>query len=156
MDHVLGLKCTICGAEYRVDQVEYVCPKHENDGILDVIYDHQRIAQRIDPGKLVDDRTRSMWRYLPTLPVDHGVAQRVAGRTTLSEIGWTPLYPAPRLADSLGLRHLWVKDDGQQPTASFKDRASAVAVVKARELGSEVVTTASTGNAAAALAGLAL
>jgi threonine synthase len=72
----------------------------------------------------------------------------------LSEVGWTPLYPAPRLAGALGLRHLWVKDDGQQPTASFKDRASAIAVVKARELGSEVVTTASTGNAAAALAGL--
>nr|HID15043.1 threonine synthase [Anaerolineae bacterium] len=67
---------------------------------------------------------------------------------------WTPLYPAPRLAADLGLRHLWVKDDGRQPTASFKDRASAIAVVKTRELGYEVVTTASTGNAAAALSGL--
>jgi threonine synthase len=72
----------------------------------------------------------------------------------LFSVGWTPLYPAPRLAEQLGLKHLWVKDDGRQPTASFKDRASAIAVVKTRELGYQVVTTASTGNAAAALSGL--
>jgi threonine synthase len=64
------------------------------------------------------------------------------------------MYKANRLAADLGLEHLWVKDDGRQPTASFKDRASAIAVVKAREIGAEIVTTASTGNAAAALAGL--
>ncbi|MEA3338774.1 MAG: threonine synthase, partial [Chloroflexota bacterium] len=72
----------------------------------------------------------------------------------LFSVGWTPLYHAPRLAADLGLNHLWVKDDSRQPTASFKDRASAIAVVKTRELGYEVVTTASTGNAAAALSGL--
>jgi threonine synthase len=72
----------------------------------------------------------------------------------LESVGWTPLYPAPRLAAQLGLEHLWVKDDGRQPTASFKDRASAIAVVKAQERGAKVVTTASTGNAAAALSGL--
>jgi threonine synthase len=72
----------------------------------------------------------------------------------LASVGWTPLYPAPRLAVQLGLKHLWVKDDGRQPTASFKDRASAIAVAKTRERGYEVVTTASTGNAAAALSGL--
>jgi threonine synthase len=72
----------------------------------------------------------------------------------LGRVGWTPLYPAPRLAAALGLKHLWVKDDTCQPTASFKDRASAVAIIKARERNAAVVTTASTGNAAAALAGL--
>jgi threonine synthase len=72
----------------------------------------------------------------------------------LFSVGWTPLYLAPRLAGQLGLKHLWVKDDSRQPTASFKDRASAIAVVKTRELGYDVVTTASTGNAAAALSGL--
>ena len=72
----------------------------------------------------------------------------------LSSVGWTPLYQAPRLAAELGLSQLWVKDDSRQPTASFKDRASAIAVVKTREMGYEVVTTASTGNAAAALSGL--
>jgi threonine synthase len=69
-------------------------------------------------------------------------------------VGWTPLYDAPRIAHRFGLRQVWVKDDGRNPTASFKDRASAIAVVKAQELNADVVTTASTGNAAAALSGL--
>ncbi len=64
------------------------------------------------------------------------------------------LYQTDRLAAELGLKHLWVKDDGRLPTASFKDRASAIAVVKAQEKGAQVITTASTGNAAAALSGL--
>ncbi len=154
MDHVLGLRCTICGAEYGVNQVEYVCPHHGDDGILDVVYDYRYIAQRINPQKLAGSPTRSIWRYLPLLPVDPAVAEPLVRDTLLGSVGWTPLYPAPRLAAGLGLRHLWVKDDGRQPTASFKDRASALAVVKAHERGYQVITTASTGNAAAALAGL--
>jgi threonine synthase len=70
------------------------------------------------------------------------------------QVGWTPLYDAPRLAAELGLRHVWVKDDGRNPSASFKDRASAIAVVKAQERHAPIITTASTGNAAAALSGL--
>jgi threonine synthase len=95
-----------------------------------------------------------MWRYLPLLPVRAAPARRLAQPTVLAGVGWTPLLAAPRLAAALGLKHLWVKDDGRQPTASCKDRASAIALIKARELGCETVTTASTGNAAAALAGL--
>ena len=64
------------------------------------------------------------------------------------------MYHTPRLAADLGFKDVWVKDDGRQPTASFKDRASAVAVVKAKEKGARIITTASTGNAAAALSGL--
>jgi threonine synthase len=154
MNHILGLRCTICGAEYGIGQAEYVCPKHGDDGILDVIYDYGRIARQISPKQLAGDPSLSIWRYLPLLPVDPDTANRLAEGTVLASVGWTPLYPAPRLAAGLGLRHLWVKDDGREPTASFKDRASAIAVVKARELGYEVVTTASTGNAAAALSGL--
>jgi threonine synthase len=154
LDHVAGLRCTICGAEYGVDQVAYVCPKHGYDGILDVVYDYDLLARRFSPSDLSGGLLRSIWRYLPLLPVDPTAACDVVDGTVLSSVGWTPLYPAPRLAASLGLRHLWVKDESCQPTASFKDRASAIAVVKAQELGSEVVTTASTGNAAAALAGL--
>jgi threonine synthase len=158
MDHILALKCTICGAEYSVDEAEYVCPRHGDDGILDVIYDYDLIAGRISPDRLAHDPTRSIWRYLPLLPVNPEVV-RAMGDPLMScnplfSVGWTPLYPAPRLAADLGLKHLWVKDDGRQPTASFKDRASAIAVVKTRELGYEMVTTASTGNAAAALSGL--
>jgi len=154
MDHVLGFKCTICGAEYGVGEVEYVCPKHGDDGILDIVYDYGCIGRQISPDQLASDRTLSVWRYLPLLPVDPGQAGRLLQNTVLSTVGWTPLYPAPRLAAELGLQWLWVKDDSRQPTASFKDRASAIAVVKTRELGYEVVTTASTGNAAAALSGL--
>jgi threonine synthase len=154
MDHVLGLKCTLCGSEYAPGEVPYVCPKHGDEGILDVVYDYALIGQRISPEKLAGSPTRSIWRYLRLLPVDPTVVEPLVGGTVLSSVGWTPLYPAPRLAAPLGLKHLWVKDDGRQPTASFKDRASAIAVIKTRELGYDVVTTASTGNAAAALSGL--
>jgi threonine synthase len=154
MDHVLGLKCTVCGAEYGVGEVAYVCPNHGDDGILDVLYDYARIGRSLSPEKLTSDPERSIWRYLPLLPVEPEQARDLVRSTLLASVGWTPLYPAPRLAAGLGLQHLWIKDDGRQPTASFKDRASAIAVAKTRELGYEVVTTASTGNAAAALAGL--
>ncbi|HQK15516.1 MAG TPA: threonine synthase [Anaerolineae bacterium] len=150
MDHVLGLKCTICGAEYAVDDVSYVCPKHGDDGILDVLYDYAAIQARFSPAQLAHTPTdMGIWRYKPLLPVapDSPVPPL--------RVGWTPLYAAPRLAELLGLKNVWVKDDGVNPTASFKDRASAMAVVKAQEAGAHIVTTASTGNAAAALAGLA-
>jgi threonine synthase len=154
MDHVLGLRCTICGAEYDAGEVEYVCPKHGAEGILDVVYDYKRIGRRIAPDTLVACQNNSIWRYLPLLPVDSMDTRFLVEGTVLATVGWTPLYPAPRLASQLGLGHLWVKDDGREPTASFKDRASAIAVAKTRELGYKVVTTASTGNAAAALSGL--
>ncbi len=154
MDQVIGLRCTICGEEYAVQEAEYVCPLHGDDGILDVIYDYQRIAQRASPARLRGNPDRSMWRYGPFLPVDGEVAGRLTEGTVLGSVGWTPLYPTRRLASGLGLRSLWIKDEGRQPTASLKDRASAVAVVKAREAGYDTITTASTGNAAAALAGL--
>jgi threonine synthase len=154
MEHVESLRCTICGAEYAAQDVEYICPHHGDDGILDVVYDYALIAKRINPEKLAASPIRSIWRYLPLLPVDPQAVEPLVRGTVLASVGWTPLYPAPRLATQLGLKQLWVKDDGRQPTASFKDRASAIAVVKTRELGYSVVTTASTGNAAAALSGL--
>lgn len=154
MESVLGLRCTICGAEYEARQAEYVCPHHGDDGILDVVYDYRLVAQSISPRVLALNPQWSIWRYLPLLPIVPAVAEQLVPGTVLSSVGWTPLFPAPRLAAQLGLEHLWIKDDGREPTASFKDRASAIAVAKARELGYPVATTASTGNAAAALAGL--
>jgi threonine synthase len=148
MDHVTSLKCLICGAEYRPDEVDYVCPLHGDEGILDVQYDYALISRRISPRTLAENRDYTIWRYRPLLPI------RPDSPVPPLTVGWTPLYRADRLAEGLGLQHVWVKDDGRQPTASFKDRASAIAVVKGREKGAAVITTASTGNAAAALSGL--
>jgi threonine synthase len=148
MDHVKSLKCLICGAEYGPDEIEYVCPKHGDDGIVDVQYDYELIGRRISPLTLAENRDYTIWRYRPLLPI------RADSPVPPLTVGWTPLYRADRLAAGLGLRHVWVKDDGRQPSASFKDRASAIAVVKAQERGAEVITTSSTGNAGAALSAL--
>lgn len=149
MDHILGLKCVLCGAEYGADEVLYVCPKHGDEGILDVQYDYELVASRLTKQGLARNHDYSIWRYTPLLPVAEATT-----RPPL-QVGWTPLYHAERLGEKLGLRHLYLKDDGRNPTASFKDRASAVGVVKAQELGYEIITCASTGNAASSLAGLA-
>jgi len=97
---------------------------------------------------LLHSTNYTIWRYKPFLPVNPKAT--VPPLT----VGWTPLYRTDRLATELGLKHLWVKDDGRLPTASFKDRASAIAIVKAQEQQAEVIAVASTGNAAAALSGL--
>jgi len=148
MEHVLNLKCLICGKEYGIDEVDYVCPDHSNEGILDVQYDYDLIGRRISQGDLLHSTNYTIWRYKPFLPVNPKAT--VPPLT----VGWTPLYRTDRLATELGLKHLWVKDDGRLPTASFKDRASAIAIVKAQEQQAEVIAVASTGNAAAALSGL--
>ncbi|MFN2106983.1 MAG: pyridoxal-phosphate dependent enzyme, partial [Candidatus Promineifilaceae bacterium] len=148
MDHVISLKSLISGQEFAPDEVMYVDPNYGNEGILDVQYDYDLIKSRFSREQLANNRDYTIWRYKPLLPVEADAAVPPLA------VGWTPLYDAPRIADRFGLRQVWVKDDGRNPTASFKDRASAIAVVKAQELNAEVVTTASTGNAAAALSGL--
>ncbi len=148
MNHVKYLKCLICGKEYQPDEIDYVCPDHGNEGIVDVVYDYDVIAQNISRESLKNSDDETIWRYRPLLPIESD------SPVPPLAVGWTPMYDAPRLAEGLGLKHVWVKDDGRNPTASFKDRASAIAVVKAQEKGAEIVTTASTGNAAAALSGL--
>ncbi len=148
MENILSLKCLVCGKQYRPDEVDYICPDHGDEGILDVQYDYDFIGRQISKEALLYSNDLTIWRYKPFLPV-----QSHAKVPPLS-VGWTPLYHTPRLAADLGFKDVWVKDDGRQPTASFKDRASAVAVVKAQEKGARIITTASTGNAAAALSGL--
>jgi len=149
VDQVRGLKCVLCGAEYEPEEVLYVCPKHGDEGIVDVLYDYDLIATRLTKEGLASNHDYSIWRYAPLLPVEEDSPHPPL------QIGWTPLYHVERLGEKLGLPHLYLKDDGRNPTASFKDRASAVGVVKALELGYETITCASTGNAASSLAGLA-
>jgi threonine synthase len=148
MKNILGLKCLLCGKQYHPDEVDYVCPDHGDEGILDVRYDYDFIGQQINKDTLLHSRDLSIWRYKPLLPIQPQT------EVPLLTVGWTPLYYASRLAPDLGFEDVWVKDEGRQPTASFKDRASAIAVVKAREKGARIITTASTGNAATALSGL--
>jgi threonine synthase len=145
---IIHTRCTNCGKEYTPSEVEYTCPICGPAGTLDVIYDFDRLRAAITPGQISARRDYSMWRYRPLLPVlDDKFIPPLP-------VGWTPLIESHRLADKLGMNLLWIKDDGRNPTASLKDRASAMVVAHAQEIGANVVTTASTGNAAAALAGL--
>jgi threonine synthase len=148
LKQISRLKCTICGKTYATDEVSYVCPDHGTEGILDVEYDYDFIQSTFSKEALANSKEGTIWRYKPLLPVSP------ESEVPLLSVGWTPLYKADRLAADLDLTRLWVKDDSRQPTGSFKDRASAIAIVKARESNAIIITTASTGNAAAALSGL--
>ena len=150
MSYVTGLSCIHCGKHYTVGEVDYYCPDcGYEDGILDVEYDYAAVAAELNPAALQRSGVFSMWRYLPLLPVEE------TSRIQHLQVGWTPLYDAVRLAPELGVARLFVKDEGRNPTASFKDRASAMGVVKALEKGADSITCASTGNAASSLAGFA-
>ena len=149
MSKFTGYKCSVCGTEYLPGQVTYTCPK--DGGNLDVVLDYDSIRKKFQPEDITSRKESSLWRYLPLLPV----TEPEGDSTPLHAAGWTPVFSMPRLAQKLNLKHVWLKDESRNPTASFKDRASAVVVTRARELKSEVVVTASTGNAGAALAGMA-
>lgn len=148
MSHIKNLKCLLCGKEYGPEEVLYVCRDHDAEGVLDVQYDYDLIASRFSRSDLEERREESLWRYKRLLPVKPDAFEPPI------KVGWTPLYRASRLAEALGLRDLWVKDESREPTGSLKDRASLIAIVKALELQAKVISTASTGNAGAALSGL--
>ena len=144
MKHVKYGKCVRCGRTYEATPDLTVCAC---GGILDITYDYDFIKARLTKETLANRAERSMWRYRELLPIEEDTAP------TPLRVGWSPLYEEPRLAEALGLGRLFVKDDGQNPTASLKDRASAMAVAKAREAGAGVIACSSTGNAASSLAG---
>ena len=149
MNTTLGYRCSICGVEYSPDEVIYNCLK--DGGNLNVILDYTRISRTYSPENIYTSNEFSLWRYLPLLPVPDPGGEN----TPLHSAGWTPVYGSHVLANHLGINNLWIKDESRNPTASFKDRASAIVVARAREIGAEIVVTASTGNAGAALAGMA-
>jgi threonine synthase len=148
MEKFIGYQCSVCGKEYKPGEVTYTCPK--DDGILDVILDYKELRKK-STTELINEKESSLWRYFPLLPV----SELIGEGTTLRSAGWTPTYSPPQVKEKLGLNQLWIKDESTNPTASFKDRASAILVARAREIGAEVIVTASTGNAGAALAGMA-
>jgi threonine synthase len=145
---MLGLRCIKCGKEYQAAPGVYTCPRcGPVAGILDVVYDYQKIKNDHTRQLLAGSSDYTMFRYLPFLPLNPETT-----RPHL-RIGWTPLYRPPGLAGALGFKNLYIKDDGQNPTASLKDRASAIAVIRAVEEGATTIACSSTGNAAASLAG---
>ena len=143
LKNVKCARCVKCGKEYEAVPNLTNC---ECGGILDIIYDYDYIKANLTKEKLTS-RPNTMWRYRELLPVEETTPD------TPLRVGWSPLYEEDRLAKLLGLKKLWVKDDGQNPTASLKDRASAMAVAKAKEAGAEIIACSSTGNAASSLAG---
>jgi threonine synthase len=146
MNNVTGFKCVECSRSFSLSDIEYICP--DCGGNLDALYDYERVGRQLNKATLAADRNLTIWRYRALLPIDDvSLAPPLA-------VGWTPIYECPRLAADFGARRLFIKDDGRNPTGSFKDRPSALAVVKAREAGARVVTTASSGNAGSALAGM--
>ena len=144
--HVTGLRCEICEQSYEHSNL-YTCPSCGDEGILNVEYDYDRVASAFSNRPLTT-REQNIWRYNELLPVSADVA-----RPHLL-VGWTPVYDLPRLASAFGIKRLFLKDDGRNPTNSFKDRASSVGVLKAIEFGFGEIACASTGNAASSLAGL--
>jgi len=146
MSNATGLNCVECGRAHRIGEVEYICASC--GGNLDVLYDYDRVRAALTKSQLADDRNFTIWRYRPLLPVEpESVVPPLS-------VGWTPIYDCKNLAERYGVKQLLIKDDGRNPTASFKDRPSALAVVMAQEAGASVITTASSGNAGSALAGM--
>jgi threonine synthase len=140
------LECTRCGKTYDSERLWRLSPCCERP--LYPRYDLAAIATRFQPAALVG-RQPTLWRYAEVLPV-----RNPACRLTLGE-GFTPLLDAPRLAAALGVGRIWVKDEGQNPTGSFKARGLAVAVARAVELGVREVAIPSAGNAGSATAAYA-
>lgn len=148
MGKFTGYRCSLCGTEYAPDEVTYTCPK--DGGNLDVVLDYEALKAKYKPEDILSRHDPSLWRYLPLLPVSMPEGEA----TPLHAAGGTPVFKLTSLAEKLDLQNLWLKDESKNPTASFKDRASAVVVARAQEVKAEVVVTASTGNAGAALAGM--
>jgi threonine synthase len=136
------LKCRECGRAYPKEAV-HVCDF--DFGPLEAAYDYDAIRAKLTR-ELIESRPHSMWRYRELLPID--------GEPTVGEqVGFTPLIKAPRLAQALGIRELYIKNDTvNYPTLSFKDRVVSVALSRARELGFQIVACASTGNLANSVA----
>ncbi len=146
MNHIAGVRCTICGRVMPYEE-QMTCPHCGEKGILDILFDYDYIKKDFTRESLANNHDNSMFRYAPLMPV------RPRDFSKFLRVGWTPLYPSNRLGAELGLKALYIKDDGLNPTASLKDRASAVAVAKALELGYDTIACSSTGNAASSLAG---
>src|SRR5215212_3948030 len=145
-----SLRCRECGAEYALEAT-YVCERCF--GPLEVSYERPESVDVDGLRRRIQAGPQNIWRYADFLPLQAppGPSARLTSRAGLPA-GCTPLVRADRLAERLGLREVWVKNDSANPTHSFKDRVVSVASTRARELGYEVLACASTGNLANSVA----
>ncbi|NQV50896.1 MAG: threonine synthase [Candidatus Marinimicrobia bacterium] len=143
---ISGLKCHQCSWFLPVDPFHYTCPKCGKN--LDFIYDYDKIRADWTTTDLENNKEKSIWRYLPLLPV------KMSPEKTSLRIGGTPLVNFPELARKHALTSFQIKDDSRNPSGSLKDRASELAIQHAREQGKTTITAASTGNAGSSLAAL--
>lgn len=146
MKYVKEYQCTLCHKVYPKESNRFTCEACGEQGILDIIYDYEALKKDIDKTYFKKNTDFSMWRYTPFMSVQTVPQKRLS-------VGWTPLYRAFNVEADLGLKKVFIKDEGVNPTASLKDRASAVAVAKALECGIDTISCSSTGNAASSLAG---
>ncbi|MFW9985024.1 MAG: threonine synthase [Candidatus Odinarchaeota archaeon] len=145
MSYVTRLRCPKCKTDYNPLENPQFCETHECGARIDVRYDYTRL-QEVLSKKILSARSLSVWSYFELLPVSNRV-----NIVSLGE-GGTPLVKSQRLAEVLGVRDLYIKDETRNPTWSFKDRPMTVGVSKAKEQGATTLASASSGNAAAALA----
>lgn len=151
MKKVSVLRCLRCGKEHELSDVIYTCSECNSN--LEVIYDYNLIKKRFKIKDLEENRYFDIWRYIDLLPIDD-----LAGIPPL-RVGYTPLYKFRNLADEYDVEMVYIKDDSQNPSFSFKDRATAVVIKRMMDVISDdekrIITTASTGNAASSTACLA-
>ncbi len=142
------LKCARCGRKYSYDDKPIMCANNDL-GRLDIVYDYEALKEFYTKEYVSSKPLINQWKYFDLLP-----PTKEENIVSLGE-GATPLIKSRRLAEKLGLKNLWLKDETRNPTASFKDRSMSVSVSVAKEFGFKGAVTASSGNAAAALAAYA-
>ena len=144
--YLTHLECTSCGATHSADQLVRLCT--ECGKVLYARYDLDAARRETDRDALAARRS-DMWRYFETLPV--------LDETNIVSLGegMTPILEAPRLGEAIGATNLVIKDEGKNPTGTFKSRGLSAAVSKAKELGAAGVTIPTAGNAGGALAAYA-
>jgi len=145
--YVKNYECTLCHKTFDKTSKLNTCDECGEKGILDINYNYEALKQVINKEYFKANPDYTMWRYKYLM----SVKDRDFSNTL--KVGWTPLYESFHLKKDLGLKALYLKDEGLNPTASLKDRASAVAVMKAIEEDASVISCSSTGNAASSLAG---
>jgi threonine synthase len=145
LGQIKGMRCLACGRGFPARKALWACPDCGDAGLLELTYDLEDAARTLDRASL-ERREPWMWRYRELLPLDE------LAELAHLQIGMTPVYGAPRLADKLGIAGLWLKDEGRSPTRSVFDRAALVCALMARDQGREVVAASGEGAAVTAVA----